>query len=82
MSKSAESRHLREASSEGQLWPWLPGLVREALHDMGVIVASLACAHELLEAERVALYGARHEDLFDRKAQAGTASPVLVLGGR
>jgi hypothetical protein len=58
MSKSAKSRHRREVMGEGQLWLRLPGLVREALYDT-VIGAGLACVDEVLEAERVALCGAR-----------------------
>jgi hypothetical protein len=40
------------------LWLRLPGLVREALYDT-VIGAGLACVDEVLEAELVALCGAR-----------------------
>ena len=48
-----------------------------------VIGAGLACVDEALEAERVALCGARYEHAVDRKAlRAGHAGSSLVLGGR
>jgi transposase-like protein len=48
-----------------------------------VIGAGLACVDEVLEAERVALCGARYEHLADRQAQrAGHVASSLVLGGR
>src|SRR6266436_7768985 len=82
MSKSAKSRHRREAESEGQLWLRLPGLVREALYDT-VIGAGLACVDEVLEAERVVLCGERYEHLAERQAlRAGHVASSLVLGGR
>jgi transposase-like protein len=48
-----------------------------------VIGAGLACVDEVLEAERVALCGARYEHLAERQAQrAGHVASSLVLGGR
>lgn len=82
MSKSAKSKSRREAASAGQLWLRLPGLVREALYDT-VIGAGLACVDEVLEAERVALCGARYVHLADRQAlRGGRVASSLVLGGR
>jgi hypothetical protein len=82
MSKSAESKGRRKAEGEGQLWLRLPGLVRAALYDT-VIGAGLVCVGEVLEAERVALCGARYEHLADRQAlRAGHVASSLVLGGR
>lgn len=44
---------------------------------------SPACVDEALEAERVALCGARYEHAVDRKAmRGGHAGSSLVLGGR
>jgi hypothetical protein len=46
-----------------------------------VIGAGLACVDEVLEAERVALSGARYEHLADRQAlRAGRVANSLVLG--
>jgi putative transposase len=82
MSKSAKSEGRKKAADQGQLWLRLPGLVREALYET-VIGAGLACVDEALEAERVALCGARYEHAVDRKAlRAGHAGSSLVLGGR
>ena len=82
MSKSAKSEGRRKAADRGQLWLRLPGLVREALYET-VIGAGLACVDEVLEAERVALCGARYEHLADRQAlRAGHVASSLVLGGR
>ena len=82
MKKSAKSNVGRKAAGAGQLWLRLPGLVREALYET-VIGAGLACVDEVLEAERVALCGARYEHAVDRKAlRAGHAGSSLVLGGR
>ena len=82
MSKSAKSEGRKKAADRGQLWLRLPGLVREALYET-VIGAGLACVDEALEAERVALCGARYEHAVDRKAlRAGHAGSSLVLGGR
>ena len=82
MSKSAKSEGRKKATDQGQLWLRLPGLVREALYET-VIGAGLACVDEALEAERVALCGARYEHAVDRKAlRAGHAGSSLVLGGR
>ena len=58
MSKSAKSEGRKKAADQGQMWLRLPGLVREALYET-VIGAGLACVDEALEAERVALCGAR-----------------------
>src|SRR6202162_208105 len=82
MSKSAKSEGRKKAGDEGQLWLRWRGLVREALYET-VIGAGLACMDEVLEAERVALCGARHEHAVDRKAlRAGHAGSSLFLGGR
>src|SRR5277367_5402992 len=82
MNKSAKSKDGRKAAGPGQLWLHLPGLVREALYDT-VIGAGLACVDEALEAERVALCGARYAHLADRQAlRAGHVASSLVLGGR
>src|ERR1700730_8869249 len=82
MNKSAKSKDGRKAVGPGQRWLHLPGLVREALYET-VIGAGLACVDEALEAERVALCGARYEHAVDRKAlRAGHAGSSLVLGGR
>src|SRR5216683_3751629 len=82
MSKSAKSEGRKKAADKRQLWLRLPGLVREALYET-VIGAGLACVDEALEAERVALCGARYEHAVDRKAlRAGHAGSSLVLGGR
>src|ERR1700676_537853 len=82
MSKSAKSIEGKKAAGEGQLWLRLPGLVREALYET-VIGAGLACVNEVLEAERVALCGARYEHLAECQAlRAGHAVSSLVLGGR
>lgn len=82
MSKSAKSKSGRKAAEEGQLWPRLPGLVRDALYET-VIGAGLACVDEVLEAERVALCGARYQHLAERQAlRAGHVASSLVLGGR
>ena len=78
MSKSAKSRDGKEAASEGQLWLRLPGLVREALYET-VIGAGLACVDEVLEAERVALCGARYQHVAERRAlRAGHVASSLV----
>jgi len=58
MSKSAKSEGRRKAAGAGQLWLRLPGMVGEALYET-VIGVGLACVDEVLEAERVALCGAR-----------------------
>jgi putative transposase len=82
MSKSAKSEGRKKGADQGQLWLRLPGLVREALYET-VMGAGLACVDEALEAERVALCGARYEHAVDRKAlRAGHAGSSLVLGGR
>jgi len=82
MSKSAKSKGRKKAAGDSQLWLRLPGLVREALYDT-VIGAGLACVDEVLEAERVALCGARYEHRAERQAlRAGHAASSLVLGGR
>ena len=82
MSKSAKSKGRKEAASKGQLWLRLPGLVRAALYET-VIGVGLACVDEVLEAERVALCGARYVHLADRQAlRAGHVASSLVLGGR
>jgi putative transposase len=82
MSKSAKSEGRRKAADRGPLWLRLPSLVGEALYET-VIGAGLACVDEALEAERVALCGARYEHAVDRKAlRAGHAGSSLVLGGR
>jgi putative transposase len=82
MSKSAKSEGRKKAAGDSQLWLRLPGLVREALYDT-VIGAGLACVDEVLEAERVALCGARYEHRAERQAlRAGHAASSLVLGGR
>jgi putative transposase len=82
MNKSAKSEGRKKAADQGQLWLRLPGLIREALYET-VIGAGLACVDEALEAERVALCGARYEHAVDRKAlRAGHAGSSLVLGGR
>src|SRR6202049_1568052 len=82
MSKSAKSEGRKKATDQGQLWLRLPGLVREALYET-VIGAGRACVDDALEAERVALCGARYEHAVDRKAlRAGHAGSSLVLGGR
>jgi hypothetical protein len=67
MSKSGKSKDVKEAASAGQLWLRLPGLVRERLYET-VIGAGLACVNEALEAERVALCGARYQHLSERQA--------------
>jgi putative transposase len=82
MSKSAKSKGRKKAAGAGQLWLRLPGLVREALYET-VIGAGLACVDEVLEAERVALCGARYVHLAERQAlRAGHVASSLVLGGR
>src|SRR5258708_19583020 len=82
MSKSAKSEGRKKAADKRQLWLRLPGLVREALYET-VIGAGLACVDEALEAERVALCGARYEHAVDRRAlRAGHAGSSLVLWGR
>jgi putative transposase len=82
MRKTAKSEVGRKAAGEAQLWLRLPGLVREALYET-VIGAGLACVDEVLEAERVALCGARYLHLAERKAlRAGHVASSLVLGGR
>jgi putative transposase len=82
MSKSAKSTEGRKATSTGQLWLRLPGMVREALYET-VIGAGLACVDEVLEAERVSLCGERYAHLIDREAsRAGHVASSLVLGGR
>ena len=82
MNKSAKSKSGMKAAGTGQLWLRLPGLVREALYDT-VISAGLACVDEALEAERVALCGARYAHLAERQAlRAGHVASSLVLGGR
>ena len=82
MNKSAKSQSGMKAAGTGQLWLRLPGLVREALYDT-VISAGLACVDEALEAERVALCGARYAHLAERQAlRAGHVASSLVLGGR
>ena len=82
MSKSAKSEDRKKAAEQGQLGLRLPGLVRAALYAT-VIGAGLACVDEVLEAERVALCGARYVHAVDRKAlRAGHAGSSLVLGGR
>jgi putative transposase len=82
MSKSAKSEGRKKAADRGSLWLRLPSLVGEALYET-VIGAGLACVDEALEAERVALCGARYEHAVDRKAlRAGHAGSSLVLGGR
>src|SRR5712664_247928 len=82
MNKGAKGKDGRKAAGAGQLWPRLPGLVREALYDT-VIGAGLACVDEVLEAERVVLCGERYEHLADRQAlRAGHVASSLVLGGR
>jgi transposase-like protein len=82
MRKSAKSEGRKKAADKRQLWLRLPGLVREALYET-VIGAGLACVDEALEAERVALCGARYEHAVDRRAlRAGHAGSSLVLGGR
>ena len=67
MSKSAKRVEGRRAASTGQLWLRLPGLVRDALYET-VIGAGLAFVDEVLEAERVALYGELYAHLVDREA--------------
>ena len=80
MSKSAKSEGRKKATDQGQLWLRLPGLVREALYET-VIGAGLACVDEALEAERVALCGARYEHAVDRKAlRAGHAGEFAGFG--
>jgi putative transposase len=82
MTKSAKGENGKKAAGPGQLWLHLPGMVREALYDT-VIGAGLACVDEALEAERVALCGARYERLAERRAlRAGHVASSLVLGGR
>src|ERR1700680_1311168 len=82
MSKSAKSEGRKKAADQGQLWLRVAGFVRKALYET-VIGAGLACVDEALEAERVALCGARYEHAVDRKAlRAGHAGSSLVLGGR
>ena len=82
MSKSAKSEGRKKAGDEGQLWLRLPGLVRDALYET-VIGAGLACVDEVLEAERVALCGARYAHISDRGAlRGGHIASSLVLGGR
>src|SRR6202023_1589792 len=82
MSKSAKSEDRKKAGDEGQLWLRLPGLVRDALYET-VIGAGLACVDEVLEAERVALCGARYAHISDRGAlRGGHIASSLVLGGR
>src|ERR1700687_3674733 len=82
MSKSAKSEDRKKAGEEGQLWLRLPGLVRDALYET-VIGAGLACVDEVLEAERVALCGARYAHISDRGAlRGGHIASSLVLGGR
>ena len=82
MKKNAKSETGRKAAEGGQLWLRLPGLVREALYET-VIGAGLACVDEVLEAERVALCGARYEHQAERQAlRAGHVASSLVLGGR
>jgi putative transposase len=64
------------------LWLRLPGLVRAALYET-VIGAGLGCVAGALEAERVALCGARYAHVADRQAlRAGHVASSLVLGGR
>src|SRR5229473_7032216 len=82
MSKSAKSEGRKKAGDEGQLWLRLPGLVRDALYET-VIGAGLACVDEVLEAERVALCGARYAHISDRGAlRGGHIASSPVLGGR
>jgi putative transposase len=82
MSKSAKSEGRKKAGDEGQLWLRLPGLVRDALYET-VIGAGLGCVDEVLEAERVALCGARYAHISDRGAlRGGHIASSLVLGGR
>src|SRR2546430_16182413 len=82
MRKSAKSTEGRKAASTGQLWLRLPGLVRDALYET-VIGAGLACGDEVLEAERVALCGARYAHISDRGALCGGhIASSLVWGGR
>jgi putative transposase len=82
MSKSAKREGRKKTAGEGQLWLGLPGLVQEALYET-VIGAGLACVDEVLEAERVALCGARYAHRAERPAlRAGHAASSLVLGGR
>jgi transposase-like protein len=82
MSKTVKSEGRRKAVGEGQLWLRLPDLVRDALYET-VIGAGLACVDQALEAERVALCGARYEHAVDRKAlRAGHVGSSLVMGGR
>ena len=66
MKESAKGEAGRKAA-RGQMWLYLPGIVREALYDT-VIGAGLACVDEVLEMERVALCGERYEHLADRQA--------------
>ena len=82
MSKNAKSEGRRKGAERGQLWLRLPALVREALYET-VIGAGLACVDEVLEAERVALCGARYQHVAERQAlRAGHVASSLVLGGR
>src|SRR5271168_2682566 len=82
MRKSDKSDGGRKAGDTGQLWLRLPGLVGEALYET-VIGVGLACVDEALEAERVALCGARYVHRADRQAlRAGHLASSLVLGGR
>ena len=82
MNNRAKKKGGKKASSEGQLWLRLPGLVGEALYET-VIGAGLACVDEALEAERAALCGARYLHIADRQAlRAGHVASSLVLGGR
>src|SRR5208337_1269651 len=82
MRKSDKSDGGRKAGDAGQLWLRLPGLVGEALYET-VIGVGLACVAEALEAERVALCGARYAHLAGRQAlRGGHVASSLVLGGR
>jgi hypothetical protein len=80
--KNAKTKPIGKGAGPGQLWLHLPGLVREALHEM-VIAAGLACADEVLEAERSGLCGARYQYVTERQAlRAGHVASSLTLGGR
>ena len=80
--QECQERGSKESRGRGQLWLRLPGLVRDALYET-VIGAGLACVDEVLEAERVALCGARYTHISDRGAlRGGHIASSLVLGGR
>jgi hypothetical protein len=73
--KNGKSAPLRKAGGQGQLWLQLAGLARKALYET-VIAAGLACVHEVLEAERSWLCGARYQHLSERQALRAGLSPA------